>query len=521
MAPSNAVIAIKRTLALAIIIFLFHPIFLFTIRAGGLDLSEILINALFWKSLWFTLYQALLSLFLSLLIGLPGALWLSQYRGKFKPHIHAFLTIFLMLPVIFVILGFISLFGEESLINKIIFFLFGEKLRILYSLPAILIAHIFYNVPLVIKVVSRAWEEAGKKEEQAALLLGASKFRIFSSITLPKLLPPTIAVSLIVFVFCYMSFAIPLILGGSPSYSTLEVLIYEKVKLELNLTFAMGIALLELLISLLFFWACTRFIHKYTFIPLHPSDIVERSKTSTAFKIYLIFISLFLILPLLTLTAESISGLFTNHIIFKSNLIHSVAVSFIVAITSGIIATLLALLTSLIIRTLPEEKMYDLIFFIPMGISSLFLGICYLISYQKFFLLGWGVPVLIILHSTINFPFAYRIIRGSFVKISPQIWQAAEHFAPNWRIRLGHITIPLLKNSIINALLITIALSLGEFNATMIVAGGRLKTVPILIYELLGSYRLESALLIGLIYTLIALSIFYFVERRGGYVNTS
>ena len=521
MAPGNAITFVKRASVLGIIIVLFHPIILFVIRAGGLDLTDILISSAFWKALWFTLYQATLSLLLSLLIGLPGALWLSQYRGKLKPYIHAFLTIFLMLPVIFVILGFISLFGEESLINKFIFLISGEKLHILYSFPAILIAHIFYNVPLVIKIVSRAWEETGKTEEQAALLLGASRLKIFTSITLPKLLPPTIAVSLIVFAFCYMSFAIPLILGGSPSFSTLEVLIYEKARLELNLKFAMGLALLELLVSLLFFWTCTRFIHKYTFIPSHPSKVVARSKVSVSFKIYLFFISLFLILPFITLIAETILGLSSTGSILKTTLIHPLSVSLLVALSSGIVATSLGLLSSLLIRNLPEERMYDLIFFIPMGISSLFLGICYLISYQKFILHGWGIMVLIVLHSAINFPFAYRIIRGSIAKLSPQIWQAAEHFAPKSGIRLRYVTFPLLKTSVINAFLITMALSLGEFNATMMVAGGRLKTIPIIIYELLGSYRLESALFIGLVYTLIAFFIFYFVERRGSYVTPS
>lgn len=521
MAPGNAIILVKRASILGIIILLFHPVILFVIKAGGLDLSDILISSAFWRSLWFTLYQAILSLLLSLLIGLPGALWLSQYRGKLKPYIHAFLTIFLMLPVIFVILGFISLFGEESLINKLLFLTAGTKLHILYSFPAILVAHVFYNAPLVIKVVSRAWEETGKTEEQAALLLGASRLKIFTSITLPKLLPPTMAVSLIVFVFCYMSFAIPLILGGSPSFSTLEVLIYEKARLELNMTFAMGLALLELLVSLLFFWTCTRFIHKYTFIPPRPLDITERSKISASFKIYLIFISLLLILPFITLIIESVSGLLSAGSIFKTTLIHPLSVSFLVALSSGVIATSLGLFVSLLIHKLPEEKLYDLIFFIPMGISSLFLGICYLISYQKFLLRGWGIIVLIVLHSAINFPFAYRIIRGSIVKLPEQIWQAAEHFAPKWYVRLKYVTFPLLKNSVINALLITMALSLGEFNATMMVAGGRLKTIPIMIYELLGSYRLESALLIGFIYILIAFLIFYFVERRGGYVTPS
>ncbi|MBI4043073.1 MAG: iron ABC transporter permease, partial [Deltaproteobacteria bacterium] len=303
----------KREIGTILLIALIGAILLFPLF--GLIFEYLVIDPrkglrLFWmtladpaflSALRFTLWQASLSVIGSLLLGIPAAWLLAKHRIPGKGLIYALLTIPMMLPVIMAVLSFVILYGENGLLNEFLRFL-GKaagiefpRLELLYSMRGIVLCHLFYNAPIVAKIVGRAWERLGIAEEEAAVTLGASPWRCWWSVTLPKLTPAILSAAAITFVFCFTSFAIPLILGGKPSLATLEVLIFEQARLFLNLPRAIALSLIELSIATLFFFLSSR-AYERADIDLLPSRMASRlpaDQLSAVRFVSLIVIALF------------------------------------------------------------------------------------------------------------------------------------------------------------------------------------------------------------------------------------
>lgn len=140
-----------------------------------------------------------------------------------------------------------TIFGNNGIINRFLMQLTGSgtpPLKILYSLKGILLAHGFYNFPVVLRIVASHWEAIPEKQEQAAQLLGAKRSAVFRTITLPQLMPAVVSSMLLVFLFCFSSFAVVMVLGGGPKTTTIEVEIFRLARINLDLRAAGRVALI-------------------------------------------------------------------------------------------------------------------------------------------------------------------------------------------------------------------------------------------------------------------------------------
>src|SRR5215216_4078502 len=171
------------------------------------------------RVLIFTFYQAILSTILTLLLGLPSAYLFARYDFRGKTLLRALTAVPFMLPTVVVAAGFSALFGPRGLIHHF-FPLFNFQFT--GTLTGIVIAHVFYNTTIIIRVVGNALSSLDPKLEQAARSLGANPFRVWWNVTLPLLRPSLLASSLLVFLFDFTSFGVILLLGGS-QFATLEV----------------------------------------------------------------------------------------------------------------------------------------------------------------------------------------------------------------------------------------------------------------------------------------------------------
>jgi thiamine transport system permease protein len=196
---------------------------------GGIDLDplgEVLTDPGLRHVAWFTLWQAVVSTILTLAIGLPGAYVLSRYRFRGRALVRALVTVPFVLPTIVVGAAF-------------------SALGITGSVAAILLAHVFFNYAVVVRTVGGLWSHLDPRPEEAAQMLGASRWQTFVAVTLPALRPAIIAAASIVFLFCFTSFGVILVLGG-PQYATLETEIYRQTAQLLNLPIAAALAVVQL-----------------------------------------------------------------------------------------------------------------------------------------------------------------------------------------------------------------------------------------------------------------------------------
>ncbi|MFW9912838.1 MAG: ABC transporter permease, partial [Candidatus Thorarchaeota archaeon] len=164
----------------------------------------------------FTVVQALISTILVVIIGLPGAFLLARLRIRGKSLLRASLIVPFVLPPIVVVVGFLRVFGEFGILDTFLMALAGTSdsiLNLANGFVGIILAHTFYNIPLVIVMVSSALERLNPEIEETAEILGATTLQKFRHIILPHIRASLLAAALLTFLFCFMSFPIVLALG--------------------------------------------------------------------------------------------------------------------------------------------------------------------------------------------------------------------------------------------------------------------------------------------------------------------
>jgi len=198
-----------------------------------------------------------------------------------------------------------------------IFNLNNPPLRILYSLKAVLLAHIFYNFPLAIRIISSVWHKIPNQHYEASYSLGANRIRTFFKITLPYLIPPIFTSLTLIFLYCFMSFGIILILGGGPTLSTIEVEVYRFARISLNIEKAASLSFIEstITIAVLFFYLKNDKKNKN--LPLNSGTTKKLTKKmGVVLALYLIPLGLIILAPLITIVVQSFlykSGFSTNN----------------------------------------------------------------------------------------------------------------------------------------------------------------------------------------------------------------
>ena len=196
----------------------------------------------------FTLALAGLSTALTLVLGLPAAWVFARFEFPGRRALRALTVVPFVLPTVVVGAAFLALMGPRSPINAVAEVLFGAdvaQVRLDGSVGAILVAHVFYNIAVVIRMVGGMWAHIDPRTEEAAQMLGASPWRAFRHVTLPLLRPAIISAASIVFLFTLTSFGVVLLLGG-PRDTTLEVEIYRQTAVLLDLPTAAALTLLQM-----------------------------------------------------------------------------------------------------------------------------------------------------------------------------------------------------------------------------------------------------------------------------------
>jgi thiamine transport system permease protein len=175
---------------------------------------------------WFTLWQALLSTALTLILAAPMTWAVSQYEFRGRKVATALVTVPFVLPTVVVGTAFVALGWRDSV-------------------GAIIAAHVFFNVAVVVRTVGALWARLDPDLHDAGRVLGASEWKVLRTITLPLLRPAIAAAASIVFLFTFTSFGVVLILGGF-RYATLEVEIYRQAVTLFDLPLAAALAVVQL-----------------------------------------------------------------------------------------------------------------------------------------------------------------------------------------------------------------------------------------------------------------------------------
>lgn len=510
-------------------------------------LREILTSPYYRRIFGFTLSQALMSSLLSIVVALPGAWILSHLNFPGKRFLKALTTIPFILPSILVVLGFILFWGRQGVVNRTLMLLTrGDEpvIDVLYSFRAILLAHVFYNFPIALRLIGAWWEGLGGNQLQAARLLGASERKIFRTITLPQLLPGILSAGSLIFLYCFMSFAVVLVLGGGPRWSTMEVEVYRLIKYSLDFGRGGALALVETAATLFLSWFVIR--RESAAIQRQSTGLERRNWTILPLRgrllilAYLLFVLIVIMGPIITVSFHSflekinrsgdarISLRWYREILSAPGSLSGNAQLLSRAVRNSLF---LGLSTVLLTLTLGAYSAWllsragfrfpvltETFLMMPMGISSVVLGMGYLWLSRgnRLSLLPPRLSI-ILAHSVIALPFVLRSLTPAMKRIRQSLLDASRLMGAGGVKQFLTVELPLIRPGLIAGAAFAMAISLGEINATLILSDAGVPTIPIAILRLIGTYKFSSACALGTILILICLGAFLLIdafERR-------
>lgn len=501
------------------------------------------------RPLGFTFYQAALSTLATLVVGLPAAYVFGRYNFKGKSVLRVLTTLPFILPTVVVAAAFNALVGPRGWINLLLMSLFdlsAPPLHMLNSLPAIIVAHVFYNTTIIIRVVGSAWSQLDPRVEQAGRVLGASPWRTLREVTLPLLRPAIMAAALLVFLFDFTSFGVILMLGG-PQFATLEVEIYIQAMHMLNLPLAALLSGIQLLCTLGITIAYSRISRRIN-IPLAPRLQGEGMRQARTWRERLLVgltvavLAALLILPLAGLGLRSVTRLeadrgergavqtgltldyyrelFVNRrqSLFYVPPIEAVRNSLLYAGATVVISLTLGFLTSnALAKKSWINKILDPLMMLPLGTSAVTLGLGFIIVFSRLPLNLISSPVLIPLaHSLVALPFVVRTLLPAIRSIPASLRQAAAVLgASPWRV-WWEVDFPIISRAALVGAVFAFTISLGEFGATSFLARPEYPTVPVAIYRFIsqpGALNYGQAMAMSTILMLICALGILFIER--------
>ena len=194
-------------------------------------------------SLWISFLVACFAAGIGTVIGVPAALGLIRGSLPGKTVLSALFRAPLQIPFIVIGVAFLQTY-----------YLLGDALglKISGSFIALAVGHLFVATPYVIGSVGSVLLRFNPNLEEAALSLGASRWRTFRRVTLPIIMPGIYAGALFAFMVSFGDVPISLFLA-SPKYTTLPLEIFHSMEFDFDAA-VLAISTLIVFASLVILW---------------------------------------------------------------------------------------------------------------------------------------------------------------------------------------------------------------------------------------------------------------------------
>jgi thiamine transport system permease protein len=449
---------------------------------GELDLPfDVLVSRGTLETAWFTLWLATVSTALTLAAALPLAWALARFSFRGRSLVEALVLVPFVLPTVVVATAFLALLPDGL-----------ER-----TVWAILLAHVFFNVAVVVRVVGSFWAGLDPRLDAAAATLGASPAQRRLRVTGPLLAPAVASAASIVFLFCFTSFGVIVVLGGI-RYATLEVEIYNQAARLFDLRTAAALAILQLAAvaaTVLVSGRLERRRGRRGRLGAHvPPRPVGRERLWVA---VVVGGSLSLLaLPPLALVVRSVrvgDGYGLDHygaLLDETPALlvtpwHAVANSLLFAACATAIALSVGIPAAVAVAR--GRGAVDALLMLPLGASAAMLGFGFLLAFDEAPLDLRSSPVIVPLaQSLVAIPFVVRSLVPALRALEARLTEAAAVLgASPWQVR-RQVELPLLARPLAVAAGLAFAVALGEFGATVFVARADWPTVPVAIFRFLG-----------------------------------
>ncbi len=491
------------------------------------EFSSLSLGPRFVKTLGWSTLQATLSTLLSLLLGCAVA-WALSHQPVFPGRrlLIALLSSAMVLPTLVVVLGLVTVLGRNGWLNQLSEQLFSVRPDTwLYGLGGILIAHCYFNASFSARTLLTRFESIPDEQRKLSQALGLTAWQRFKLMEWPAIATAIPGLATTIFLLCFTSFAIVLILGGSPKFNTLEVSIYEAIKLDFNLGRALGLALAQLAI-------CATLVALNTTIKSFDRSISARSRSLNNFRdtpgnqllqiIIILLAGCAFLLPLMAIVYDGWSADLAG-IIKDPQFIQASLTSITIALISTLAVLLLSMALTVCHTSLSVSHRignFALARWAARFISfsaTLYLAVPALVLGFGFFLIArqyggannyWAATALVTANVLMVLPFALVTLLPASAKAANKYDKLAFSLGVSGYSRWRLIESALLRNELIYVASIAFCMSLGDLGIIALFGSQDFITLPWLLYQKMGAYRTTEAAGIALFMLILTLVVF-------------
>ncbi|WP_457558273.1 ABC transporter permease [Candidatus Harpocratesius sp.] len=533
----------------------FHFAFSLDPFESSKSFGEILSYSLNFRALQFSLIESLITTFFCLILGIPVAIFIAKYNFKGRKFLLQIMTIPFVLPPIVVLIGFVIVYGDGGWINSLwkeisngtqgLFSIYG-------SYVGIILAHVFYNISVVVQFMIPAWQQLNYDQVDVARSIGASQWKIFWKIIFPQIRSSLISSALLVLIYSFNSFAIVLYLGNA-QLQTLEVRIYKLIQVSFDYRSGTILAITQLMINILLI---------LTYLQLDRSKIRTNSNVKSTFEykqlifynlskvqkmkligriFFLCIILIFELLPLIAVIITAFTpiresnSIFTGFsLLFSSSYDPLLGASIFRLLINTLLFALITMIITLIFtfailliyrrryRSISQYKyssidtILALFIILPMATSTITLALGLFLQFKDSILyVKYPWMLIIAAHILIGVPFATRTVINAYNRIDTELLNVASTLgASNWEI-FRKIEFPLIKRSLFIGGLFSFAISIGEFGATNFLARGKFSTLSIAISKLMYTRNIQLTASMAAILIVITFLSFILIQHLG------
>jgi thiamine transport system permease protein len=475
----------------------------------------------------FTLWQAALSALLSVAPAILVARALS--RHPVFPGRRLLLALFavpLALPAIVAALGVLALYGRAGWLAPLLGFLSGGDWPGIYGLSGILVAHVFFNLPLATRLLLESLDSVPADQWRLASQLGMGAGAGFRLIEWPAMRAALPGVAALVFMLCVTSFTIVLLLGGGPAATTLEVAIYQALRFDFDIARAVALTILQLALTI----AAVALMAAFGASATGEANISVSSRRHAqvspaerwANGLLLAAAAAFVAGPMV---ATLLSGLAADlvRLAGESSVQRATATSLVLAAVSATLAVTLAWSFVAARSALAgrrrgrlAERAADLGPLVSLVVPPIVIGAGWFVLLRRTGGVFAAAPFMVAaVNAIMAMPFAMRALKPAHDAAATRHDRLAAQLGITGWSRLRLVDWPVLRRPLGTALAFAAALSLGDLGVIALFGSESVKTLPYLLMERMGAYRTADAAGLALFLGLLCLALVLAADRLG------
>lgn len=489
--------------------------------AGPGRMLDVVFSGRTWQVVGFTFLQAGLSTLATVVLATPAAVVLARYRFPGRGLLRALVLVPFVMPTVVVAAAFLALIGPRGLLG----------IDLSGTVWGLVLAHMFLNLAVVIRVLGGSLASLDPGLEQAARVLGATGWQAFRRVTWPLLMPALRACVAIIFLFCFTSFGVVQVLGGG-QLRTVEVEIYRRTVHLLDLPAAAALSILQLLavVAMLVVIGRGRPVARRQAVDVARAPHGRRERSAVAAVALLTAIAV--LAPLLVIAARSVhvDGHWTlaGWRLLLAPATSSNAVDLWSAVLASLRTSAAASLLAVAVGGMAAAglavggrsgwlRSVDALLLLPLGTSAVTVGLGMLLAFGRapYDLRNTGL-LIVLAQALVAMPFVVRVVTPALESFDRRLLDAAAVLGRSPGEALRAVALPLLLPVLAVAAGFAFAVTIGEFGATVFLASPAEPTLPVAIARLLlrpGQVTVAAAYAAGTVLMAVTIAVVVAVDR--------